>query len=940
MVSDTSPSSHFSAFMHALRLIVRSQHRLKQGLFACLIGLLALLSACTVPQKNSNKLQAPAQLEVGEGFTNPLGYYEDTPRFSWVLPAQNTSMTQSAYRIQVALSPSFTENTVVWDSQKTASDENAWIRYGGTPLQSKQKVFWRVRYWNQANTASSWSQTQHLELGLLSKQDWQAKWIGHPDTHLGKKPSKATLATAQYLRTTFTAKPEIKQARLYVTAKGLFEPYLNGKKVGKNVMTPGWTPYAKRIETLTYDVTAFINKGQNALAASLAGGWYAGRVHNIEEQDHVLPARFLAQLEITYANGESHTVVSDNTWQATLNGPITFASNYDGEHYNQHNEMPNWHNVGFNAQGWQQAIEAPLDANVKLSPKRHTAAINAQEMPALEVVSNKNGKAVFDFGQNMVGVPHIVLPVIANQKVTVRYAEALNKGEFYTDNYRSAESTNIYTPSQTGTIEYRPTFTFHGFRYIEISGFDTSKTPQLTWAKGLVQHSDFNVHASFKSSHSKLNKLAENVVWGLKGNFLDIPTDCPQRDERLGWTGDAQVFTTPSMYMADVYGFWAAWLESMREEQTENGWIPLYVPFVKWLNFASSGWGDAATVIPWELYVLTGDKAILEDNYAMMQNWLNYHASQSKNNISKMMTFGDWLQPFPVSTGKRKNRGDTDFDLISTAYHARSIELTLKAAQVLGKTDDIADLQKRHNAIKAVFRDTFFDKQLNLLTEHSTQTSYLLPIAFGLFTNSDKKLAEQKVVELIKQADTHLRTGFLGTPLLTQVLQSAGKSDLMYELLFKESYPSWFYSINNGATTTWERWNSYSLEEGFNPEGMNSLNHYAYGTVSRWFYEGILGINPAKPGFKHIKIEPQFNARLTQASGEYATPQGTVAVDWNVTNGKLTLNVTVPNNTQADIILPARAQTGMLLNNAIVTSAAQLKNLHAGTYTITAPLSL
>ena len=921
-------------------IFTRLYTRLKQGIVFILLGLCALLFACTVPQKTSEQIIAPTQLEVGEGFTNPLGYYEDKPRFSWVLPAQNTSTKQTAYRIQVASSPTFSEKSRVWDSQKIVSNENAWIRYNGKALQSKQKVYWRVRYWDQDNTASNWSQTQHVELGLLSQKDWQAKWIGHPDTHPSKKPSKATLATAQYLRKTFDAKKSIKQARLYITAKGLFEPYINGKKVGNNVMTPGWTPYAKRIETLTYDVTTMINEGQNALAASLAGGWYAGRVADIKKIDHTKPARLLAQLEITYNDGQTQTIVSDNTWQATLNGPIVFASNYDGEHYNQHNEMPNWNNVGFNAQTWQPTLDEKLDDAVKLSPKRHTAAINAQTLPAIKLVSHKNGKAIFDFGQNMVGVPHLKLPVIADQKITVRYAEALHKGEFYTDNYRSAESINMYTPSKTGSIEYRPTFTFHGFRYIEISGFDTNQTPQLSWATGIVRHSDFNVHASFSSSHSKLNQLAENVVWGLKGNFLDIPTDCPQRDERMGWTGDAQVFATPSMYMADVYGFWAAWLESMREEQTENGWIPLYVPYVKWLNFASSGWGDAATVIPWELYVLTGDKTILEDNYAMMQNWLNYHASQSKNNISKMMTFGDWLQPFPARQDKRKNRGDTDFDLISTAYHARSIELTLKAAQALGKTDDMADLQKRHNAIKAVFRDTFFDKNLNLLTEHTTQTSYLLPIAFGLFNNSDKKLAEQKVVDLIKQADTHLRTGFLGTPLLTQVLQNAGKSDLMYELLFQESYPSWFYSINNGATTTWERWNSYSLEDGFNSEGMNSLNHYAYGTVSRWFYEGILGINPAKPGFKHVRIEPQFNARLTQASGQYATPQGKVAVDWSVTHGKLTLKVIVPNNTQADIVLPTQAYKGLMLKNTIVTSPSRLRNLYAGTYTVTAPLSL
>jgi alpha-L-rhamnosidase len=560
-------------------------------------------------------------------------------------------------------------------------------------------------------------------------------------------------------------------------------------------------------------------------------------------------------------------------------------------------------------------------------------------MPVSEIVSVENGVVIFDFGQNMVGVPKLNLPAIKGQEIKVRYAEALHKGEFYTDNYRSAESTNYYMPSQTGNIEYMPTFTYHGYRYIEISGYDASVSPQKDWAIAMIQHSDVDLHASFESSHAKLNKLTQNIIWGMRSNFYDIPLDCPQRDERLGWTGDAQVFVTPSMYMADVYGFWSAWLQSVREEQGPDGKIPVYIPFVEWINFASSGWGDAVTIIPWELYTLTGDTTILQDNYDMMKSWLNYHKIKSKEHISNMSTFGDWLQPYPVilKEGDNGNRGNTDFSLIGTAYYARSVELTLKTAEVLDKTSDIAELSALHEEIKHAFMQKFFDEDLNLIDAIPTQTTYLLGLAYDLFPQDKRDIAIDKLVELINEADRHLRTGFLGTPLLTQVLQKAGRSDIVYELLFKESYPSWFYSINNGATTTWERWNSYSIEEGFNPQGMNSLNHYAYGTVSRWFYEGILGITPAEPGFKKIQIAPQFGDALSYARGNYDTPHGKVSVDWEIQSNILMMKVTVPKNTQADVLLPMAAKDSLMLDQQKIDHQGLL-GLKPGSYLIEASL--
>ncbi|MCF2948864.1 glycoside hydrolase family 78 protein [Paraglaciecola aquimarina] len=920
------------------------------------LTLVAVLgSACSPATTEANnqlkqvvaeKLTAsPVQLKVGEGFVNPVGYYEAKPRFSWKLADNANSQFQTAYQVQVSQEQnSFTQNTLVWDSNKVVSSSNAWVDYQGQDLTSRQKVYWRVKIWDEADKASNWSEIQTIELGLLNNQDWQAKWIGHPDTQLSKKPEQMVLATPQYLRKTFSVKGDIKQARLYVSAKGLFKPYVNGAEISsEDVMTPGWTPYAKRIETLTYDLTDKLVQGENAIASSIAGGWYAGRMFEFTDREFALPARFLAQLEITYADGKTQKVLTDTSWAVTQSGPIRFASIYDGERYEQGKEMPNWTAVDFDQSSWAQAIEQPLDENVQLQPKRHAPIRVTEKMPVQEVVSHKDGVVIFDFGQNMVGVPKLNIPVIAGQEVKVRYAEALHKGDFYTDNYRSAKSTNYYLPSQTGMIEYQPTFTYHGYRYLEVSGYDASQTPTENWVTAMIQHSDVNIHASFESSHDKLNQLSQNIIWGMRSNFYDIPLDCPQRDERLGWTGDAQVFVTPSMYMADVYGFWSAWLQSIREEQGPDGKIPLYIPFVEWINFASSGWGDAVTIIPWELYMVTGDETILADNFEMMKGWVNYHQKKSKNYISTMNTFGDWLQPFPsnLKDGENGNRGNTDYSLIGTAYFARSIELTIKTAKVLNKQQDVAELTDLYKKVKQAFIQEYFDDGLNLVKENAipTQTTYLLGLAYDLFPVEKRDIAVEKLIGLIAEADNHLRTGFLGTPLLTQVLQDAGRSDVIYDLLFKESYPSWFYSINNGATTTWERWNSYSIDEGFNPQGMNSLNHYAYGTVSRWFYEGILGIKPVTAGFKHIRIEPQFGDKLSQAKGGYITPQGEVTVDWTIAAGQLTMSVIIPKNTTADIILP-QVDVASLVVNGNKPSITSLTKVLPGQYQITGSVSL
>ncbi|WP_371193801.1 family 78 glycoside hydrolase catalytic domain [Glaciecola sp. SC05] len=890
--------------------------------FSITLGLIFLFSACTFITDNTRNVSAPIALKVGEGFVEPIGFYESMPRFSWQISPTASYQFQQAFQIQVASTRASIDQADIWDSQKQLSASNAWIKYQGTPLSSRQKVYWRVRIWDEDNQVSNWSEPTSIELGLLSNDDWQGQWIRHPengdtvtfDVTDNKTKEVKTVTNKvyrpQYLRRSFTThdntnlektevKPSIKQARLYITSKGIFNAYVNGQRVSEDVMTPGWTPYKQRIETLTYDVTSLVNLGENVLAATVAEGWHSGRYLKLRSLK-VEPSALLAQLEITYSDGSSQIVTTDKNWQVTLDGPIRAAGNYDGETYDANHEMPGWNTVNFTANNWNKVITETIEPQVALAPKRHQVSAVKLTIPAVNIVEVANpqpGVVVFDMGQNMVGVPELSLPGIENQQMTFRFSEALDKNTFYTKNLRTAKATDYYTPAQSGQIKYVPTFTFHGYRYVEVSGFDQSKIPDLSWVKGRVLHSDFDVNANFKSSHAKLNKLSENVIWGLRGNFLDIPTDCPQRDERLGWTGDAQVFAATSMYMADVYGFWAAWMQSVREAQAKDGGVPNFVPnkghgFGK---LASAGWGDAAVIIPWELYLLNGDKQFLQDNYDMIKRWLAFHQSKSEQYTSSLRGFKDWLQPYA-------KKGQTPQNLISTAYYARSLDYAAKIAKVLGYEDDATTYTETLNKVKHAFRQQFFDENTKVKSA-STQTSYLLPLAFGLFEGQDLKNAQQYLLDTIEASDKHLGTGFLGTPLLAPVLQSIGRSDLMFDILFKETYPSWFYSINNGATTTWERWNSYSLQDGFSKESMNSLNHYAYGAVAKWFYEGILGINPASAGFKEITIKPQFNHRLNQASGSYKTPQGEVSVTWRITQGQLDMQVTIPKNSHANFDL-------------------------------------
>ncbi|WP_156152524.1 family 78 glycoside hydrolase catalytic domain [Flammeovirga sp. OC4] len=901
-----------------------------------------LISIGITVQASENLLPAPVALTNAEGFVNPLGFYDDTPSFSWKIPPSSNTKKQKAYTIVVASKPELLPDKAdLWTSGKVDSDQSIDISYGGEALKSRQKIYWQVRYWNEDDYSSDWSEVATVEMGLLSNQDWKAEWIKIPDPKEWERTEYGTpLFRPQYLRKEFEVNAEIKKARLYITAKGIFEANINGEKVGNDVLTPGWTPYAKRIETITYDIKEYLQEGENAIGITLAEGWFAGRFGPKRRWDTVNVApSVICQLEIEDQNGKKQWIVSDQHWKASRQGPLRISGLYDGEVFDANFVIPGWNQPNFDDAEWEKVTTESIDPNIELSPKKHLPIRNKMELHPISMTPMVKNKVLFDFGQNMVGVVQLKIPVKKGDYIQLRHGEMLDQeGELFTKNLGSAKAIDHYIAKENDTICWRPKFTFHGFRYVEISGFDEEFYPEESWVKGIVQYSDFEMSGTFYSSNNKLNQLHSNIQWGLKGNFFDIPLDCPQRSERLGWTGDAQVFIPTSLFLSNTHAFWSAWLSSMREEQFDNGGVPVVVPNFTG-DFAQAGWSDACTIVPWELYYRTGDTKVLKENYEMMQKWCAYHTSESTDHISHMSTVGDWLQPY--SQQKDDRRGDTPNTLISTAYYAYSVKLTMQTAGVLGLEKDRLKYKKLLDAISVAFEREYFNVNGEIKSPYTpTQTGYLLALGFDILSEEMTRKAIEHLVELLKSTDNHLRTGFIGTPLLAYVLDQSDNTELLYEILFKETYPSWFYSINQGATTMWERWDGYTHDKGFANRAL-SFNHYAYGAIGQWMYERIAGIAPLEAGYKKILFAPTFNDQLTEAKGEYDSRYGKITSSWKYIGDDISYEITIPPNTTAKLVLPKKGKRSsrLIINGdkvkaTLLNDQLILDDLSSGDYTI------
>ena len=863
---------------------------------------------------------ALAQLQVSqlltENLQNPIGLDVPQPRFSWQLQSPKRGVMQSAYELRIGSDARL--KNVLWSSGKTSSDSSVLVAYKGAPLQSGKRYYWQVRVWDNAGQGAQWSAPAFWQMALLHPADWKAQWIEpavEEDTF--RRPSPL-------LRKAFSITKKVQSATAYITAHGLYEAYLNGKRLGDAYLTPGWTAYQRRLQYQAYDVTDQVQIGNNATGAVLGSGWYRGYIgfsntNNFYGKDIAL----LFQLDITYTDGTTETIASDDTWKYHT-GAVRYSEIYHGETIDARQEKEGWNTAAYNDQDWKRVT-------VKNHPKdilvaTYNEPIKKQEsFQPVKVFKTPKGEQVLDFGQNLVGWVVMKAQGTAGSQVIVQHAEVLDKGgNFYTENLRAAHATDTFILKGGREEIFEPRFTFHGFRYIKVEGYPGEIQPENFTAVAL--YSDMKPTGSFNSSHALINQLQHNIQWGQKGNFLDVPTDCPQRDERLGWTGDAQVFSRTAAFNMGVHNFFAKWLKDVAADQQPNGSVPFVVPNVLGKDaVASAGWADAATIIPWDVYLAYGDKRMLQDQYESMKAWVEYMRKKSKNDLwNTGFHFGDWLS-YMQDNDLMGRSAITDKYLIAQCFYAHSTQLLINAARVLNRQEDVAAYTALLQKIKDAFVKEYVTSNGRLVS--GTQTAYVLALNFDMLPEAIRLQAVDRLVENIKNYNNHLSTGFLGTPYLCHVLSRFGKTDVAYQLLMQESFPSWLYPVKMGATTIWERWNGIRPDSSFEPASMNSFNHYAYGAIGDWMYRVVAGldIDSSHPGYKHIIIKPQPGGGLTSAAATLQTYYGTVSSGWKLENGKLLLNVEVPANTTATVYMPAENLTSVTENGKPLTAVKSIQ---------------
>ncbi|MFP5040452.1 family 78 glycoside hydrolase catalytic domain [Parasediminibacterium sp. JCM 36343] len=838
-----------------------------------------------------------------ENLHNPLGIDEVKPRFSWQLVATHNNCYQIAYEINVKL-----DNKIIWASGKQLSEQSVMVRYPSTatPLESAKKYTWQVRVTDNTGFTSDWSEQAIFQMGLLHTTDWKAKWIipGYVEDSI-MRPSPM-------FRKEFVIAKKIVSATAFITAHGLYEARINGEKVGDAYLTPGWTSYNKRLQYQVYDVTNMIKKGANAFGVVLGSGWYRGHLtwknyNNIYGKDIAL----LMQVQITYADGSNEIIVTNESWKSST-GAIRYSEIYDGEIIDSRLEKKGWDRPNYNDQDWAGTKE--IDSTKEnLIATQNELVEKHEEFNPIKIFTTPKGEQVIDFGQNLVG--WTVLKVKGNTGDTVKlyHAEVLDKnGNFYTANLRAAKAQDEYILSG-GTEIFEPHFTWHGFRYVKIEGIKGEiKSDDI---KAVAIYSDMKQTGKFESSNLLVNQLQHNIQWGQKGNFIDVPTDCPQRDERLGWTGDAQVFCSTAAFNMDVHNFFTKWTKDIAADQTAKGCVPNVVPNVLGaVTRSSAGWGDACTVIPWDIYLAFGDTSILKNQYNSMKAYVEYMHNTSKNNLWNIGAhFGDWLY-FQPENDKDGRGAITDKYLIAQCFYSHSVQLLINAAKVLGNTADVAYYNDLQEKVKAAFLQEYATPNGRLVS--ATQTAYVLALNFDMLPEPVRKEAAKRLADNIKSYENHLTTGFLGTPYLCSVLTNFGYNDLAGKLLLQDTYPSWLYPVKMGATTIWERWDGQKPDSTFQTAGMNSFNHYSYGAIGDWLYKKLVGIDTYEDGvgYKHSKIQPHPISEISHASASLDTYYGTLSCSWKIENGVISIDVTIPANTHATIFIPAKEATDISEN--------------------------
>lgn len=949
---------------------------------------------------------------------NPLGVDAETPRFSWIMTAVERGQKQAAYQVLVSTEPGklSDEAADMWNSGKVDSNETAAIIYNGKILEPSTCYYWTVLVWDRNGQIHKASEEAYFETGLRSTDGvtgWSgAKWIAMK----GKLPSSPG---APMFRKETKLRGKIKQARLYISALGVYDGYINGRKLGiveedgrviYELMPPGWTNFDQSIHYMTYDVTSFLREEAVTLAFTLGNGWWNGRIskapasdkQTVYYKDEQNELALLCKLFITYEDDSTEAIVTDidSGWKAADTGPIRADDIYDGESYDANMELEGWTEAGFDDSQWQEVKEhdytityptasvtayhghtaqiidaldqVPQGIIVYTDVIRYEASVNGRgeiKVDADRSVTNpetakhctltiaSGDTVIYDLGQNMVGIPRITVQGEKGTRVRLRYAEMLNDnsegadgpvGSIYVANLRNAIATDSYTLKGDPAGEtYQPRFTFHGFRYVEVTASE-GESVTIKSLTGKVTMSALPETGRIETSHSVINQLYSNIMWGHRGNYLWIPTDCPQRNERVGWSGDTQLFANTALYNMDAALFLENWMDMLVENQETygNGAFTSTAPSGRYANFRGfagcGGWADAGIIVPWTVWHMTGDTKIISKNYAAMNRYMDWIYEQTGDTYRGTGSIGDWL-----------NFQGTDRQLMSDVYYAYDAKLMASMAEAIGLQDDVLKYEAWFESIRQSFIQNFVridqDGTLTVLSsggytsleydenpnqvgvenirmEDNSQAALLWCLKLGMYSNEDQRkqmiglLAENirnseayKAANpnssRVRYAENTLSVGFLGVNVIAPVLSDAGQSELAYKLLLQDAMPSWLYSVKNGATTVWERWNSYSVEEGFGDVRMNSFNHYAYGAIAEWMYKYMAGIaaDPEQPGFKHVILQPHIdrNKQITWVKGEYDSVRGMIRTEWELSGNTLTYSVTIPANTTASLYLPA-----------------------------------
>lgn len=822
-----------------------------------------------------------------ESQTDPLGIDRLQPLLQWKMNDSRRGASQTAYQILVATSQDELNNDSgdIWDSGKVESDKSVHVEYAGVDVQSGLTYYWKVRVWDREGKPTAWSSIAFWEMGLLSPADWHAAWIARS----ADEPSRSV-----YMRKEISL-PDVPvmKARLFVTGLGNYVFFINGNRVGNDLLTPGWTDFHKRTEYQVYDVTSLLTEGPNALGAVLGSMWWSGGLGwQGGSRYSEGPLKLLGQLHIGFSDGTSMVAATDSEWK-WHNSPIVFDHIYHGETYDASLEIPEWNSPGFDDSEWT-AVEPASYKGLLVGP-RFPALREQMQLTPVSLNEPVDGEYVYDLGQNMVGWAQFFVSAPAGDTITLRFAELLHDdGTVAQENLRSARATDKII-SNGETLVWEPKFTYHGFRYVQVSGL--KEKPTQTALIGKVIYTDQPFIGKLETSNELINKINKNITWGQRGNFFTVPTDCPQRDERLGWLGDAQIFAPTANFNMHLDRYWTKWMFDIFDGQHETGWVHDVSPAVVVGGPSKPGWGDAAVIVPWITYRYFGNTRIIRENYDNMKKWVDYMHSKSNNLIyiwnvgeGNWHGYGDWIAVEATPSGP-----------IGTAYFSYSAQLLGRMAEIIGNQADAKYYGELALKIARAYQEKYWDTETHSYPG-ATQTAYLLPLAFGITPDTMKDQVVRNLVENVKAKDVHPTTGFLGTGYILPMLSAYGHHNLAYQMINKTTYPSWGYMVENGATSIWELWNSDTEK----PEGMNSRNHFALGCIGEWIWNTLAGVNISddKPGFKRVIIRPEPVDDLKWVKADYETNYGQLLVDWKVEGTTFTMDLTVPANSDAMVILP------------------------------------